>query len=168
MFPQNAIDEQLWEINVLLSSFPEDRLWCKRFELCRLRLPLVSSPTKRKPRKVQVVCGKSGTHLRIDFRPYSGRRVSDNFSGCSKSSTNQPTTIMRGASTGSGGALSTSKRVLTAVSTHNMLGNHTVSYYNVSSSNSSSLRGSGHHHQGLQTLRPGANMHGNVNVMLGG
>ncbi|XP_029725446.2 uncharacterized protein LOC109417842 [Aedes albopictus] len=58
--------------------------------------------------------------------------------------------------------------VLTAVSTHNMIGNQTVSYYNAAGNSSSSVRGSGHHHQGLQTLRPGANMHGNVNVMLGG
>ncbi|XP_062542127.1 uncharacterized protein LOC134210119 [Armigeres subalbatus] len=66
----------------------------------------------------------------------------------------------------SGSALSSQRMtVLTAVSTHNILGNHTVSYYN-SSTNSSNVRGSGHHHQGLQTLR--SNMHGNVNVMLGG
>lgn len=59
--------------------------------------------------------------------------------------------------------------VIAAVSTHNSLSNQTVSYYNANTNQTtSSLRGSGHHHQGLQHSRSGANLHGNVNVMLGG
>ncbi|XP_055533135.1 transcription factor mef2A [Wyeomyia smithii] len=65
--------------------------------------------------------------------------------------------------------------VIAAVSTHNSLSNQTVSYYNAYANHStttySSARGVGsssHSLQGLQGMRPGANLHGNVNIMLGG
>ncbi|XP_058466732.1 uncharacterized protein LOC131439573 [Malaya genurostris] len=62
--------------------------------------------------------------------------------------------------------------VIAAVSTHNSLSNHTVSYFNAytnQTTTTNSIRGgSGHSHQGLQSMRPGANLHGNVNIMLGG
>ncbi|XP_058837716.1 uncharacterized protein LOC131693689 [Topomyia yanbarensis] len=62
--------------------------------------------------------------------------------------------------------------VIAAVSTHNSFSNQTVSYYNAytnQTTTTNSIRGSsGHNHQGLQSMRPGANLHGNVNIMLGG
>ncbi|XP_059612663.1 uncharacterized protein LOC132259129 [Phlebotomus argentipes] len=48
--------------------------------------------------------------------------------------------------------------VIAAVSSHNSLSNNSISYYSVEKGG----------HQGLQTMRPGANLHGNVNVLLGG
>ncbi|XP_039447522.1 uncharacterized protein LOC120426803 [Culex pipiens pallens] len=55
--------------------------------------------------------------------------------------------------------------VIAAVSTHNSLSNHTVSYTNMYT-NQTTVRGHHYSHQGLQSMRPGA--HGNVNIMLGG
>lgn len=49
--------------------------------------------------------------------------------------------------------------IMSAVGSHNNFNNHSVSYY------SSNEKGG---QQGLQTMRPGANLHGNVNIMLGG
>lgn len=73
--------------------------------------------------------------------------------------------------------------VISAVGSHNSFNNQTISYISSysgasgsveqgvivghGSGGSSSLR-TGGHHQGLQTMRPGANLHGNVNIMLGG
>ncbi|GAB0094728.1 hypothetical protein DMENIID0001_100540 [Sergentomyia squamirostris] len=48
--------------------------------------------------------------------------------------------------------------VIAAVSSHNSFSNNSISYYSVEKGG----------HQGLQTMRPGANLHGNVNVLLGG
>uniref|UniRef100_A0A8W7P479 Uncharacterized protein n=2 Tax=gambiae species complex TaxID=44542 RepID=A0A8W7P479_ANOCL len=73
--------------------------------------------------------------------------------------------------------------VISAVGSHNSFNNQTISYISSysgasgsveqgvivghGSGGSGSLR-TGGHHQGLQTMRPGANLHGNVNIMLGG
>uniref|UniRef100_A0A182JGQ5 Uncharacterized protein n=1 Tax=Anopheles atroparvus TaxID=41427 RepID=A0A182JGQ5_ANOAO len=71
--------------------------------------------------------------------------------------------------------------VISAVGSHNSFNNQTISYVSSysggvgeqggvagsSGSISNSLR-TGGHHQGLHTMRPGANLHGNVNIMLGG
>ncbi|XP_049293314.1 uncharacterized protein LOC125768993 [Anopheles funestus] len=72
--------------------------------------------------------------------------------------------------------------VISAVGSHNSFNNQTISYvssYSGASGNtveqnvivghagSGNVR-TGGHHQGLQTMRPGANLHGNVNIMLGG
>ncbi|XP_065086683.1 uncharacterized protein s-cup [Ochlerotatus camptorhynchus] len=53
-----------------------------------------------------------------------------------------------------------------AISTYKTFGNQTKNAN--TNQTTSSLRGSGHYHQGLQNSRSGANLHGNVNVMLGG
>uniref|UniRef100_A0A182MCD4 Uncharacterized protein n=1 Tax=Anopheles culicifacies TaxID=139723 RepID=A0A182MCD4_9DIPT len=71
--------------------------------------------------------------------------------------------------------------VISAVGSHNSFNNQTISYVSSYSGASGSVEqnvivghaGSGNvrtggHHQGLQTMRPGANLHGNVNIMLGG
>ncbi|XP_035904484.1 uncharacterized protein LOC118508841 [Anopheles stephensi] len=75
--------------------------------------------------------------------------------------------------------------VISAVGSHNSFNNQTISYVSSYSGASGSVeqsvivghatgnaggnvRTSGGHHQGLQTMRPGANLHGNVNIMLGG
>uniref|UniRef100_A0A182SIX2 Uncharacterized protein n=1 Tax=Anopheles maculatus TaxID=74869 RepID=A0A182SIX2_9DIPT len=74
--------------------------------------------------------------------------------------------------------------VISAVGSHNSFNNQTISYVSSYSGasgsveqsvivghaagNGGNVRTSGGHHQGLQTMRPGANLHGNVNIMLGG
>ncbi|XP_053674391.1 uncharacterized protein LOC128724695 [Anopheles nili] len=69
--------------------------------------------------------------------------------------------------------------VISAVGSHNSFSNQTISYISSYSGSASVEQGSsgyagsgnlrtGGHHQGLQTMRPGANLHGNVNIMLGG
>ncbi|XP_052893507.1 uncharacterized protein LOC128301192 [Anopheles moucheti] len=73
--------------------------------------------------------------------------------------------------------------VISAVGSHNSFNNQTISYISsysgasgtsveqniiVGHAGSGTVRTTGGHHQGLQTMRPGANLHGNVNIMLGG
>lgn len=59
--------------------------------------------------------------------------------------------------------------IITAVGSHNSFGhNNTVSYLNSELNSLNNINNIKSGHQGLQTMRPGANLHGNVNIMLGG
>jgi hypothetical protein len=57
--------------------------------------------------------------------------------------------------------------VIAAVSSHNSFSNQSISYFNTDTNQPSGFNKNSNN-QGLQTMRPGANLHGNVNIMLGG
>lgn len=62
--------------------------------------------------------------------------------------------------------------ILAAVSNHNVFGNSSYTYYSHNGDGNTTVRGIGGSHQGIQNMRHGTgnstNLHGNVNILLGG